>query len=29
VTCFASQERNNAGDGPATATQPAPFYKTD
>jgi hypothetical protein len=29
VTCFASQERNRATDGPATATQPAPFYKTD
>ena len=29
VTCFVSQERNRAGDGPATATQPAPFFKTD
>jgi hypothetical protein len=28
VTCFASQERNLRENGPATATQPAPFYKT-
>jgi hypothetical protein len=30
VTCFASQERNQDpdDDSPATATQPAPFYKT-
>ena len=32
VTCFVSEEPNQAtgdGRGPATATQPAPFYKTD
>jgi hypothetical protein len=28
VTCFASGERNQEDDGPATATQPAPFFKT-
>jgi hypothetical protein len=31
VTCFVSEESNQAdgpGDGPATATQPAPFFKT-
>ena len=29
VTCFVSEEPNQVGDGPVTATQPAPFYKTD
>jgi hypothetical protein len=29
VTCFVSEEPNQAGDGPATATQPAPFFKTN
>jgi hypothetical protein len=28
VTCFVSEEPNLANDGPATATQPAPFFKT-
>jgi hypothetical protein len=29
VTCFVSETRNGADNGQATATQPAPFYKTD
>jgi hypothetical protein len=28
VTCFVSQEQNQQNNGPVTATQPAPFYKT-
>jgi len=28
VTCFVSETRNGADNGQATATQPAPFYKT-